>query len=78
MRAGSVGSGSPVPRSGQPPNDLAAVLESGAGSHVHTGLTGKCTGAGRCAFQVLEVLTGVRLDGVRDVRVVRDLAEVVE
>jgi hypothetical protein len=61
--AGSAGSGCPVSRSRQPLHDLAAVPEGGGGGHGQADLTREPTGAGRCGLQVLEVVTGVRLDG---------------
>ena len=76
--AGPAASASPAPRPWHPRNDLAAVLEGGAGGHGQTGLTYEGAGAGRCGLQVLQVVTSVRLDGVRGVVVVRDAAEPVE
>jgi hypothetical protein len=76
--AGPVGSGGPAPRSRHPLHDPAVVPESGGGGHGQPGLTREGTGAGGCGLQVPEVLTGVCLDGVRDVVAVRDPAEKVE
>jgi hypothetical protein len=59
-------------------DDLAAVPEGGGGGHGQAGLTGERTGAGRGGLQVLQVVTSVRLDGLRGVVVVRDAAEEVE
>ncbi len=73
------GSGAgPSARLRQPCHDLAALLKGSAGGHVQAGLTREPTGAGRCGLQVLEAVTGVRLDGVRDVVAVRDATEQVE
>src|SRR4051794_8101863 len=68
----------PHPRSRHPPNDLAAVPEGCGGGHGQAGLTREPTGAGRCGLQVPEILTSVRLDGVRGIVVVRDAAEQAE
>src|SRR5919112_5581033 len=65
------GSG-PAPRLRHPPNDLAAVPEGGGGGHGQAGLARERMGAGRGGLQVPEVVTGVCLDGVRGVVVVRD------
>src|SRR4051794_6450930 len=78
VSAGLAGSGSPAPRSRHPLDDLAAVLGGGAGGSGQAGLTRGPPGAGRCALQALEVVTGVCLDGARGVVVVRDAAEQVE
>ncbi len=72
------GSGAgPAPRPRHSPNSFAAVLGGGRG-HGQPGLTREGTGAGRCGLQILEIVTGVRLDGVRSVVVVHDAAEEVE
>ena len=59
-------------------NNVAAVPEGGGGGHGQAGLTRERTGTGRCILQVLEVVPGVRLDGVRGVVVVRDAVEEVK
>ena len=58
-------------------NNSAAVL-GGGGGQGRADLTREPTGAGGCGLQVLQVVTGVRLDGVRGVVVVRDPAEQVK
>ena len=76
--AGRAGAGAgPSTRPRHPLNNFAAVL-GGGGGQGQAGFTCERIGARRCGLQVPEVVTGVRLDGVRGVVVVRDPAEQVE
>ena len=53
-------------------------MEGSAGGHGQAGLNREPGGAGRGGLQVPEVFAGVRLNGVRNVRVGHNLTEVVE